>query len=494
VTQLETEVAIVGSGITGALVARELLAGGREVTMIERGGLKRHADQLRDREWATDAPGAAPTHEDEPGSGPYPWNYVFGVGGSSLHWSGATPRFAAGDFRMRERYGVMRDWPVDLGALLPYYRRAERALGVAGAPGPRPPMPAHPFSPVDELLREPLAPYVPLAQARPSRPVGGRPACCASATCDLCPVDSRFSVLNGLADVLDHPRLRLEPETVVDRLELDGAGRRVVGLRCLDRDRTAVSIRAAIVVLAAGGLENPALLLRSGLDREDVGRYLFDHAHRTLWVRIARESGAGAGASLTTGATDAFRDGPFRSRSSAAFVSPYNPGLPIAGLLTDLVLAGHRGAAARRRAIDEYRHTIVLDVLLEDVPRPERRVTLSPDRDAFGIARNRIRYDGPSAYERRGWARVREELARRLAPLGVRAIVERPGPAGSHQLGTCRFGEGDDGVVDADLRHLDVENLYVAGGSAFPTYSPAHPTLTIAALAIRLGEHLRRAP
>ena len=45
-------------------------------------------------------------------------------------------------------------------------------------------------------------------------------------------------------------------------------------------------------------------------------------------------------------------------------------------------------------------------------------------------------------------------------------------------------------MVDPDMRHLEIENLFVAGGSAFPTYSAAHPTLTIAALALRLGDLL----
>jgi choline dehydrogenase-like flavoprotein len=488
---------VVGSGITGTLVARELLAGGHEVTMLERGGLKPHREQLRDHAWRTDAPGALPNHESAPRSRAYPWTYVFGVGGSSLHWTGVTPRFVAHDFRMRSQYGVMRDWPFGLDELLPYYRRAEVALGVAGAPdgpgGGRPVMPAHPFSPVDELLRGPLDPYVPLPQARPSRPVSGRPACCGSATCELCPVDSRFSVLNGLGDVLEHPRLRLLTDTVVERLELDGGRRRVVGLTCVQRDGEPLRLPATTVVLAAGGFENAALLMRSGLERRDVGRYLFDHAHRTLLVRVGRDVGSGRGASLATGASDAFRDGRFRERRGAAYVSPFNPGLPVAALIAERLLAGQDGKDARRRVLDAYHRTIVLDVLLDDAPQDARRLTLSPARDAFGLPRTRVEYPGPTRYEREGWRAVRADIESRLRPLGVRSVAERPGPAGSHLLGTCRFGDGDDGVVDADQRHLDVENLYVAGGSAFSTYSPAHPTLTIAALAIRLGEHLRRA-
>jgi choline dehydrogenase-like flavoprotein len=49
---------------------------------------------------------------------------------------------------------------------------------------------------------------------------------------------------------------------------------------------------------------------------------------------------------------------------------------------------------------------------------------------------------------------------------------------------------GDDGVVDENLRHHELDNLYVVGGSAFPTYSALHPTVTIAALGVRLGRHL----
>jgi len=78
-----------------------------------------------------------------------------------------------------------------------------------------------------------------------------------------------------------------------------------------------------------------------------------------------------------------------------------------------------------------------------------------------------------------------------LAPLQPTHVEEPRGPAGSHLLGTCRMAtDGTGGVVDRDLRHLDVENLWVAGGSAFPTYGSLHPTLTIAALAVRLGDHL----
>ncbi|MBI5104542.1 MAG: GMC family oxidoreductase [Solirubrobacterales bacterium] len=485
---MDADVVVVGSGVSGVLVARALLRAGRHVTMVERGGRKSHARQLADGAHATGAPGAQPSHEVAPGSPDYPWATVFGVGGATLHWDGVALRFVESDLRMRSRYGVMRDWPIAYDELLPHVEEAERLLGVAGAPGGD--LPPHPYSPVDEAIRPLLAPFRPLGQARPTRRVGDRPPCCGSAVCELCPVDSRFTVLNTFGDVLEHPRLRLLTDVAAERVLLDPARRRARGVRCVRAGGEGFDVAAPAVVLAASGFENPAILLRSGLDRPGTGQFLFDHAHRTLRVRVRRPIGAGIGSSQSTGLSDAFRDGPFRARRGAGVVSAYNPGVPLPGLVTDALLRGRRGGRLRREVLDERDRTIVLDVLLEDVPRAERRVTLSPGKDAMGLPRPRVAYPGPGRYEQAGWRWIRDEVERRLAPLGVVAVRADPGPAGGHLLGTCHMGDG--GVVDADLRHHDVEGLHVTGGSAFPTYTPAHPTLTVAALALRLGAHLAR--
>jgi glucose dehydrogenase len=481
---VETDVAIVGSGISGALVARALLRAGRSVTMLERGGVKTHAEQLRDRRYDTDAPGAQPNHETAPGTPPYPWNYVRGVGGSSLHWYGATPRLHANDFRMRSAYGVMTDWPIGLDELLPYYREAEEILGIAGAPGGS--QPPHPFSPQDRLVGAYLGPLEPAMVARPTRPIGSRPACCGATTCGLCPVDSRFSVLNALGDVLEDPSLELRTETSVETVLTEPAGRRTRGLRCIGPDGQRFDLNASTVVLAAGGLETPALLLRSGFERPDIGRFLFDHAHRTLWVRVRRRLPADRGSSLTSGSLEAFRDGSFRARRTAAYLNVHNPGLPVQSGVAAGVAAGRDGIAVRAEMVDRWQRTIVLNVLLEDVPQRRRQVSLSPRRDPLGLPLTRIAYSQPTAYETGGWSVIRSEIERRLQPLGIEAFEERPGASGAHQLGSCRFGT----VVDPSLRYLDLENLFIVGGSVFPTYSPAHPTLTIAALALRLGQHL----
>jgi choline dehydrogenase-like flavoprotein len=62
-----------------------------------------------------------------------------------------------------------------------------------------------------------------------------------------------------------------------------------------------------------------------------------------------------------------------------------------------------------------------------------------------------------------------------------------------HHMGTTRMhSDPKRGVVDGNCRVHGVSNLYIAGSSVFPTSGHANPTLTIVALALRLGDHLSR--
>lgn len=74
-----------------------------------------------------------------------------------------------------------------------------------------------------------------------------------------------------------------------------------------------------------------------------------------------------------------------------------------------------------------------------------------------------------------------DDLNLKWAPLGGVA----------HEVGTLRLGDQNDGAVDADLKFLGYDNLYACDLSVFPSSPAANPTLTLAALAIRLAEHLK---
>lgn len=493
-TEEEVDVAIVGSGFAGLLVARELVRAGREVTVFERGGRISHGEQLRRSRQEVGGRTAAHNHETDPAT-PYHWDYAFAVGGGSIHWTGAAPRLLPSDFELRSRHGVGLNWPLSYVDLLPYYAEAERVLGVAAAAnplfgdGPVGALPAHPLSPLDELLAGPLDPLLPMPQARATEEIDGRAACCGATVCRLCPVDACFSMLHLLdAGLGSDARLTLRERTVVAALR--AVNHRVVGLQTIDARGERAVVRAGTVVLAAGGLENPGLLLRSNLGGGDVGRFLYDHGHRMVHLQLDQPAPNGRGSALTTGMSYAWAEGDWRSERGAQLVIPYNPGVELWSVATREIARSAAGPELRERMRRLYSHTVLLDTVGEDLPRAERRVELSPRKDALGLPLNRIVYPPDEGYVEEGRRAMLDDLLRRLRPLGARvAGIEYVG-MGAHQLGTCRMG----GVVDGDCRHLRLENLFVTGGSAFPSYSAAHPTLTICALAIRLGRLLAGQP
>ncbi|MSP02278.1 MAG: GMC family oxidoreductase [Acetobacteraceae bacterium] len=143
----------------------------------------------------------------------------------------------------------------------------------------------------------------------------------------------------------------------------------------------------------------------------------------------------------------------------------------------------------------------VLDMLIEQAPNPDSRVTLSRERDALG--QNRLALDWRlGEFERRTYRRAPELAGLEFGRLGIGRVRATALPKGGwpkdmdgsdHHMGTTRMSDDPKtGVVDADCRVHGVANLYIAGSSVFPTSGYANPTLTIVALAARLGDELRR--
>jgi choline dehydrogenase-like flavoprotein len=497
VTRKAVDTLVIGSGISGALVARELARAGGPVTVVERGCFVPWDEQVRTRRWEGESPTCAHNHEVDPSGRDRYWQYVYGVGGTSNAWVGTTPRLLPEDFEMHSRFGVARDWPISYDELSPYYAKAEATLGIAGRanaimPGTSYPFPAHPFSPQDEAVASLLPPFVPMPQARPTLARNGRAACCGAADCTFCPEGARFSVVNHLGDVLADPRVDLIDETIAARLETRGSTTRVAAVECIRANGERLLLEAERIVVAANAIESTGLLLRSGIDHGDTGRNLLDHTYAHLDVRTGTPVGPGRGSSWVTGASYAYYSGEFRSQRAGLLVWPKNIGarLPSETAVEGL-MAGRRGRDLRLAVVDDWERTLNIVVSPDEPPSAANRVTLSSRTDAFGIPLNRIHVMEPSDYQLRAIRHLLDDLPRRLAPLGVREVRSaHPMGAGSHLLGTLRMGTDDDAVVDPDGRHRRYENLFVSGGAVFPSMSPAHPTLTIAALAIRLGETL----
>ncbi|SCM76180.1 putative GMC oxidoreductase [uncultured Pleomorphomonas sp.] len=138
----------------------------------------------------------------------------------------------------------------------------------------------------------------------------------------------------------------------------------------------------------------------------------------------------------------------------------------------------------------------------EQSPQPDSRVTLTDDFDRLGVPKLRIDYRFARADAEAVW-RAHEHLAGWLTRTGVGRLEYRQAPEetvdailglaahGTHQIGTARMAaRPEDGVVDGNLRCFGIDNLYVASSAVFPTSGQCNPTLSIAAFAVRLAEHL----
>jgi choline dehydrogenase-like flavoprotein len=137
---------------------------------------------------------------------------------------------------------------------------------------------------------------------------------------------------------------------------------------------------------------------------------------------------------------------------------------------------------------------------MEMEPAASNRVVLGAGRDPLGLPVPRVLHD-TTERDRAALVELHDVLARELQEQGLGRLETdlrgaRPWPIdleASHHLGTTRMGEDPaDSVVDPDGRVHALENLFLAGGSVFPTSGCANPTYTICALSIRLAAHLRR--
>jgi choline dehydrogenase-like flavoprotein len=135
-----------------------------------------------------------------------------------------------------------------------------------------------------------------------------------------------------------------------------------------------------------------------------------------------------------------------------------------------------------------YTHTAGLVPVAETEPRPENRVELADDVDQFGLRIPRVRFSY-SDNDRRLQRHATGFMTGMLEAAGGRDLWTSNDT--SHILGTCRMGAAPaTSVVDADGRAWDVPNLWICDGSLFPTAGGVNPSLTIQALACRMGARI----
>ena len=510
------DVCIVGSGIAGAMVASRLAQRGLRVAIIEAGkhfDRAKRLDQLRSHEilrtpvWPWEQ-GSRDLFSDSSSSEigyDYRLNHsrIKGVGGSTLHWGGLINRFWESDFRTASTYGHGVDWPLSYNDLEPYYCQAELEIGVSGTHSPNEPARSQPFPmegfPVKygEHEWQEVAGRLNIglefaSHARNSAPYGGRPACAAFSVCNVCPIGARYSADFHIERSLQSGQVTLLTETVARRIEQSASGQ-IMAVHATSVAGEDIEIRADKFVVAAHAIESARLLMLSeiGNESDQLGRNLMEHWYTGAGgfvdtKRFPKRIG------FSTLECSHWYDGPDRENRGAiklSFLDGYDP------LETGLA-NGLLGADLASHDCEKFGHWVGVDAEIEHLPNPNSRVTLSKTtEDMFGDPAPHIHFS-ISDIDRLTHARAQEYAGILLDARGVRDI-ELVGEfvRAHHHMGTCRMSSDPAlGVVNSDCRVHGVENLFLAGASVFPTGSGRQPTLTIAALALRLADHIQPQP
>jgi quinoprotein glucose dehydrogenase len=516
---IESDVCIIGSGISAAMVAERLTkTTAARIVVVEAG---EDGPPLPQRAAARDRflrygenPWGKDHLEGYDVEGPLQSRSMM-VGGLAMHWGGVTPRFSPEDFRQKSMFGVGTDWPISYEELDPFYQEAEELMGVAGEQGPadldprsKPfPMPALPLTYNLELLKKWAASAGIAMWSQPSakNSIGyrGRAQCCRNDTCTpVCPIGAKYSPDLTWTPMRRDNRIRLITKTLVRKLVLDSSGRKVDHAVAVDRNRPdqPVELRAKLFVVAGGYTWSSHLLLLSSVANSSglVGKYLTGHRNVQGYVDlpIRLYPGMNEQHSLVTKQFMRVKPGggPYMRHDLRLWESAVNKGPRLADdngnlMLGDAILDDWRS----RTKTGTARVRAYYDVI------PDRASELTLDaskRNEFGDPLPKLTFrDAPesAALRERTEESIRTlftDMARAGNGKVIRTNVDN---FQDHPAGGCRMGnDPSTSVVDSWGRTHDHENLFVVGAPTAVSGSCANATLTFCALSLRSAREIEK--
>ncbi|RMF88225.1 MAG: GMC family oxidoreductase [Nitrospinota bacterium] len=505
----DSVVVVIGSGAGGGTLANELCQHGAKVVLLEAGKRIEPEDFVND-EWEMfhrtawldkrTTSGSWRIAKDFPG---LPAWLVKAVGGTTLHWAGASLRFKEYEFKVRSVYGEIAgtsllDWPISLADLEPYYERAEAKMGVTGTHG-IPQLPANNSYKVFAAGAKRIG-YQKVHTGRMAinpQPYDGRPGCIQCGFCfQGCKVTAKWSTLyTEIPKAEATGRLDLRPESHALQI-LHNAKGRVSGVLYADKEGKQVEQKARVVCVAANSIESPRLLLNSasnlfpdGLANSSgqVGRNYMRHMTGSVYAIFDKPVNMYRGVTMAGIIEDEARNDPARGFVGGYHMETISLGLPFMAAFLNPGAWGRDFSAL----LEQYDHMAGMWLVGEDMPQETNRITLHPtEKDQFGLPVPNVHFDDhPNDIAMRNHAYKQGSAV--YQAIGALRTIETPPYPSTHNLGTNRMSEKPrDGVVNKWGQTHDIPNLFISDGSQFTTGGAPNPTLTIVALAIRQAEYI----
>ncbi len=402
--------------------------------------------------------------------------------------------------------GTSPAWPIQYEDLKKYYLEAEKLYHVHGKRGsdPTEPFDAEPYpeSPLphepriqevfDELKNYGLHPF--------ELPVGVnfKPHPTANAPYTLDRFDGFPDAaerkgdahLSVLTKALGYPNVELLTNTKVLKLNTDNSGTKISEV-VVDQDGEIKTLTADLIILSAGAINSAALLLQSANEKfpnglanssDQVGRNYMFHQNTAMVALYTEKNPSKFG--KTFGINDFYHANrgyefplghiQMLGKSDEHQIKADSP-VPAPGFTFEL-MAEH--------AVDFW-------LTSEDLPDPENRITVENGQIKLSYTPN----------NQKGHELLKDELVKALRKSGkfdsffFKGIYFSKGidiASPAHQNGTTKMGtDPETSVVDTNCKAHDLENLYIVDGGFFVSSSAVNPALTIIAMALRVGEHLK---
>jgi len=532
-TTTDADVVIIGSGVLGGLAAYELAKAGKSVLILEAGPRIERWKIVEEWRNSTNksskgSPYPNPPHAPNPFGGnylvqkgpvAYGTTYLRVVGGTTWHWGSATWRMIPNDFKLNTLYGKGRDWPISYDTIEPFYARAEAELGVNGRDNedqsgqngkPWPPrstpypMAGLEFNHMQTRLGERMqgAGFHPIHEpnGRASRPYDGRPQCGGNASCNpVCPIGAKYTG-DVHIEKAEREGAKVLDNAVVYNIEVGPDGK-IAAIHYRTPDKTEHRVTGKYFVLAANAIEAPKLMLMStspafprgvGNSSDQVGRNLMDHTGLGMAMTVKEAMWPGDGPTELLVFLNG-RDGPFR-KDHAAYKHKIRNDAPNREVAGELIKQGVMGSKLDQQIKFKVARQLTFAVDLETLPYPANRIVPSKEKfDAIGIPVPEFYYDVDDYWNAGRDAAVKDW--HRFAELldGEITHIDLGHQNREHIMGTMIMGaDPKDSVVDADCRTHDHANLFIASTGVMPSGGCVNPTLTGAALAIRLAEVIKK--
>lgn len=537
-SEFDADLIVIGSGVSGGLVASAVAKAGKSVIVLEAGPRVKRADIVETFRNAPvklslanmklqgagspfpNLPHAPSTYGDyleQTGPVKYGTAYLRVVGGTTWHFGSALWRMIPNDFKIQTLYGRGRDWPFEYSELEPYYTRAEYELGVSGVdeedqggngggqfpPRSKPyPMKGLPNSYFFDRATEMLSKggYNPISEpnGRATAPYGNRPICAGNNNCNpVCPIGAKYDGSMHI-DVAEKHGAKVLDNAVAYHIEV-GPDKKIAAVHYKDPDGTEHRLTARYFVVAAHAIETPKLLLIStspdypngvANSSDQVGRNLMDNTGISMSMMAREDMWPGQGPTELLIYMN-YRDGKFR-KDIPSYKTKVRNTVPTAQLTSNLIKKGVLGSKLDEEIRNQSARGMNWAVDFETLPQPQNRVTPSKTkRDGLGLPTPSIYYSVDDY-----WDAGRDFALKDLERMAGFLNADIKSTDVNHQnrqhiMGTTIMGnDPKDSVVNAECRTHDHSNLFIAGCSVMPAVGCVNPTLTGAALSIRVADTL----